>query len=276
MIQAIAWHPNTGEWLAIAWDLAAGRERCRVPLGPGLWEDIATSPDGSRVAVLGSPPELAGKLRIPQWVKIIDLNSGAVVCSSTSLPGSPQLGGVAFSHDSKHLVMTCGSSASSNDWVVVWYDASTLTPVARLPIGSRASVGGLSADGRLIAIREHRLAGYLGEGMGWDTVRVFPVLPILRAEAPAPLYEITGSASEFGSAEFSPDGRRLLAGEGRLRLWDSASGAEVLSLRDRGLSGFTMTRRSFSLDGRKIWGELDENSRLMVWDATPLDEAKTP
>jgi len=271
MTQAISWHPNKAECLAIAWDLAAGRERCRVLLGSGIWEDIAVSPDGLRAALLGSSPELAGKPRIPQWVKIIDLNTGAVVCSSRDLPGSPHFGGAAFSHDGKHLVMTCGSSDTNSDWAVVWYDASTLNPTARLPIGSYASVGGLSPDGRLIAIREHRLPGYQGSQRGWDTVRVFPVPPILRVETPAPLYEITGSAREFDFMEFSPDGRRLLAGEGRLRLWDSVSGAEVLSLRDRGMSGFTMTRRSFSLDGRKIWGEPDENNRLLVWDASPLD-----
>jgi len=272
MTQAISWHPNKGEGVVIVWDLATGRERCRIPLGPGIWENIAVSPDGSRAALLGSPPEMAGKPRIPQLARIIDLNSGAVVCSSGGQSGSPHFEGIAFDHNGKHVVVTRGSSDSSNDWAIVWYDAATLNETARLPIGSRAGVGGLSPDGRLIAIREHRRPGYLGNQSGWDTLRVFPVPPIFHGENPAPLYEITGSAREFDSMEFSPDGRRLLAGEGRLRLWDSTSGAEILSARERGLSSFAISRRSFSLDGCKIWGGLDEKDRLLVWDATPLDD----
>ena len=237
MIQAISWHSHKGECLAIAWDLATGRERCRIPLGPGIWENIALSPDGSRAALLGSPPEKSGQLRIPQFARIIDLNTGAVVWSSGDQSGSSHFGGVAFDRDGRHLVVTRGSSESSDDWTVVWYDAATMNETARLPIGSCAGVGGLSPDGRMIAIREHRRPGYLGNQTGWDTVRVFPVAPILRGETPAPLYEIAGSARQFDCMEFSPDGRRLLAsGDGMRRLWDSASGAEVLSIRQQGMS----------------------------------------
>ena len=91
--QAIAWHPDKGECLAVAWDLATGRERCRIPLGPGIWEAIAVSPDGSRAVVLGSPAEMAGKPRIPRFARIVDLNAGNVVWSSEGQAGSPLLSG---------------------------------------------------------------------------------------------------------------------------------------------------------------------------------------
>ena len=83
--QAIAWHADQGDGLAVAWDLATGRERCRVTLGPGIWEEIALSPDGARAALLGCPQELAGKHGIPQFARIMDLNTGKVVWSSETL-----------------------------------------------------------------------------------------------------------------------------------------------------------------------------------------------
>jgi hypothetical protein len=78
--------------------------------------------------------------------------------------------------------------------------------------------------------------------------------------------------------EFSPDGRRLLAsGDGMRRLWDSVSGAEVLSIRQQGMSSFVFANslRFFSRDGHKIWAGLDEKDHLWGWDATPLDDTGT-
>ena len=63
------------------------------------------------------------------------------------------------------------------------------------------------------------------------------------------------------------------------RLWDSASGAEVLSIRQQGMSSsaFANSLRLFSRDGHKIWAGLDENGQLWGWDATPLEnEAAAP
>ncbi len=80
--QAVAWHTADGNYLAVAWDLATGRERCRFTLGPGIWENIAVSPDGSRASLLGSPPEMPGKPHTPQFARIVDLNTGKVVWSS--------------------------------------------------------------------------------------------------------------------------------------------------------------------------------------------------
>ena len=82
--------------------------------------------------------------------------------------------------------------------------------IARLKIGLRAAIGGISPDGRLIALKQHRRPGFQGNNTGWDTVRVFPVAPILASETPAALYEIAGSARQFDCMEFSPDPITLL------------------------------------------------------------------
>src|SRR5262249_19017354 len=122
--QAIAWHPVQGDCLAVAWDLASGRERCRVALGPGIWEEIAVSPDGARAALLGCPQELAGKPRTPQFARIMDLNTRKVVWSSETLGASRCFQGVGFDPSGRHLVVSQGSALSSDDWAIVWYDAT--------------------------------------------------------------------------------------------------------------------------------------------------------
>ena len=153
--QAIAWHPAQGDYLAVAWDLATGRERCRVTLGPGIWEDIAVSPDGSRAALLGSPPEMVGKPHTPQFARIVDLNTGKVVWSSETQGASRFFQGVGFDPDGRHVVVSQGSSMTSDDWAVVWYDAATMAAAARFPVRSQdVTVAAFSRDGRFVAIRE--------------------------------------------------------------------------------------------------------------------------
>ncbi len=130
--QAIVWHANQGDGLAVAWDLATGRERCRVTLGRGIWEEIALSPDGARAVLLGCPQELAGKSRIPRFVRIIDLNAGKAVWSSEA---SRCYQGVGFDPSGRHLVVSHGSGAWSDDWAIVWYDATTMAEAGSFPGG---------------------------------------------------------------------------------------------------------------------------------------------
>ncbi len=282
MIQAVAWHPNQGECLAIVWDLATGRERCRIPIGPGVWDEIALWPDGSRAALLGSPSEAPGGSLvhqisrvidplIRQFARVIDPNTGNVVWSSEGEAGPFRFASIAIDHEGRHLVFTRGSSETSDDWAVVWYDAATMRETGRLPLGTRTvDVGALSPDGRLIAIRERRLPW---NRVGWDTVRVFPVPPILRGDSPAPLYQLSGSPYQFYHMEFSPDGSRLMAtGDSMLRLWNATSGAELiaLSIRKQGFSTAILPCR-FSRDGHHIWAGVDAKDQPWGWDATPLD-----
>jgi WD40 repeat protein len=166
---------------------------------------------------------------------------------------------------------------ASDDWAIVWYDATTMTEMARLPVGSRrAVVRDFSPDGRLVAIREQPLSPYGFSAM--STVRVFPVEPVLRGEQPAPVFQLTGSVRQLFHLVFSPDGTRLLAaGEGVLRLWDSASGAELLSIRLKQRESAGQLPCLFSPDGHHIWAGLDEHEHLWGWDATPLpDEVLEP
>jgi WD40 repeat protein len=273
--QAIAWHADQGDGLAMAWDLATGRERCRVTLAPGIWEEIALSPDGARAALLGCPQELAGKHGTPQFARIMDLNTRKVVWSSETLGASRCFQGVGFDPGGRHLVVSQGSGSMSDDWAIVWYDATTMAEAARLPVGSHdvtVAVAAFSRDGRFVAIREQPMFAW-----GTATVRLFPVAPILRGESPAPLFQLTGTSHQFDCLEFSPDGSRLMAaGDSVLRLWETANGAELLIIHLKGGS-FGSNLYSFSSDGHAIWAGLDEEGQLWGWDATPLEhEAVAP
>ena len=68
----------------------------------------------------------------------------------------------------------------------------------------------------------------------------------------------------------------MAAGDGVLRLWETASGAELLTIHLKG-GPLGSNVYSFSSDGHEIWAGLDEEGRLWGWDATPLEnEAVAP
>src|SRR5205807_1776258 len=77
---------------------------------------------------------------------------------------------------------------------------------------------------------------------------------------------------------FSPDGRLLLTGgdDGTLKLWDTASSRELLTLRGNSAQ---ITAAAFSPDGKKL-ATLDAFNNLRVWhaptDAEVAVETKAP
>lgn len=275
-IEATLWLSNQGERQLVAWDLAAGRERNRIPLGPDRWNQIVLSPDGFRALLLGNLPNEREVERSAKLASVVDLKTGNVVWSSRAHGDSRYFHSVAFDPSGRHIVFSRGSSRTSDDWEIVWYDAASMTEKARLPIASRAlGVGSFSPDGSLVTVRQRFPDGQYHS----STALVFPVEPILRGESPEPLVRLTGTVYQFHQLEFTPDGKRLVAlGEGQLKLWETAHWAEVLSLpvnsRD---SNAILLYFHVSKDGRQIWAGLDENDNLWGWDATPLEnEAAAP
>ncbi len=121
-----------------------------------------------------------------------------------------------------------------------------------------------SRDGRQVAIN-----GTASPEGG--IVEVWAVEPLLKGESPGPVFRATGLAGTLmNDCEFSPDGRRLLtSSQGSIKLWDTMTGGEVLTLK---AIGNTAVHAHFSFDGRKIFAGLDEDNRFWGWDATPLDE----
>jgi hypothetical protein len=78
------------------------------------------------------------------------------------------------------------------------------------------------------------------------------------------LLTLNGHTSNVTSAAYSPDGSQIVTTsyDKTARIWDSLSGAEVLSLKHRGRVEFA----AFSSDGSKI---VSAGTGLHLWDATP-------
>ena len=273
-IKATLWLSSQGDRQLVAWDLAAGRERTRIPLGADRWNQVVLSPDGFRAALLGNPPESREYERVSKLAHVVNLKTGEVLWSSRAQSETRYFHSVAFDPSGRHMVFSRGSQRS-DDWEIVWYDAASMTEKARLPIASRTlGVGCFSPDGSLVAVRQRFPDGQYHS----STALVFAVEPILRGESPDPLVRLMGTPYQFHQLEFSPDGKRLVAsGEGRLKFWETNDWAEVLSLPVTPTDGSSILLYfHFSKDGRQIWAGLDESDHPWGWDATPFDEAKTP
>jgi WD40 repeat protein len=70
------------------------------------------------------------------------------------------------------------------------------------------------------------------------------------------------------SVAFSPDGTRLAAAGGGVKIWDTASGNDLITFRDV-LGG--CAKLAFSPDGHRLHAVVRSDSKwlLKTWDATP-------
>ena len=105
------------------------------------------------------------------------------------------------------------------------------------------------------------------------------------------LFRLKGLFNGLEAVAYSPDGKRIAtcsAGrsdtERQVRLWDAATGAELLNLvafQDNFIDRFADYKLSFNPDGTRLAldalhspGGLLPGRRLRVWDATPLPEKR--
>jgi WD40 repeat protein len=102
--------------------------------------------------------------------------------------------------------------------------------------------------------------GWYFGGNSWITSQPAPLPKTVPAAAPWP--GIANLREHAFSYDVSPDGTRLAVHDanGALRLWDLATGAEIMSLADRGIQS-----SAFSPDGTWLSAVVD-NSTLHLWD----------
>lgn len=272
-----------GRWLATGgrdrtvrvWDVAAAVETTTLS---GSWDvglSPAFSPDGSRLAVA-------------HWneVWIWDVAASEVVGQlSHRRPWVVQQ--VRFSPDGTHLV-TSGTDGTAHLWdaetlesVGTFTSPVPLDAVAYSPDGSWIATGGRDGVARIWDVESGRevlsLAGHTGGGIVSlafsadgdllltggldDTTRVWDVgLAGAREWVTVP-----GATGTFPGVDFSPDGRWFAAPAepAGVTVWDTETGAEVITLTDRATKLTTVT---FSPDGALVAAASDASFRPPVWD----------
>jgi WD40 repeat protein len=226
------------------WDVA---ERRRLFMLEGAGAEVAWSPDGAwlvttttRKTAAGSPPA--------EDVRVWDAADGRLV---RTLEGAGSH--VAFSPD-KRLLATAG------EWpgrIIHFWEVGSLRPVRDVPVRGVNCLA-FSPDGRLLATADVPL-----EGIEVQDVATGAVYDLTDRREGARL----GEWDRVAYLAWSPDGRRLAAvtDPNTVRVWDAASGQEVLVLTGQGKN---YGRLLFSPEGgRLVWGGY---GWLTVWDGTPL------
>jgi WD40 repeat protein/serine/threonine protein kinase len=202
-------------------------------------EDVAFSPDGTRV--LSSSAD--------KTVKVWNVSSGSAV--RTLGPFAFDVTQVAFSPDGKWIA---GANMGEIDkrTVTIW-DAGTGQAIRTL-------------DGWGVAFGQRGLIATKGRGgvRVWNGATGEPVRTLGTPRAPSSLYESAGLVLGGGAIAFSPDGARLIGGQGNvLTVWDVATGRELGTMRRH--TG-AVESVAFSRDGAQIVsGGADNTVRL--WDA---------
>ena len=226
------------------WDARTGQEVRRLTGLAGAVNSVATSPDGTLVAVAsGVHAPAAGRLTV--W----ELGTGRLAFDRPveALTGLS----VAFSPDGKTLAAGLGRYSSTEPGRLVLWNHSGGRPLADLP----SQPGGVNAvafspDGRLVA------AACSGVIEIWD------VGPVAQGAVPVKRRELRGQPDWIYTVAFSPDGRRLAAGgwDQTVRLWDVATGQPTQSIgNDAEVLGL-----AFSTDGARL--AITHRASVALWE----------
>jgi WD40 repeat protein/tetratricopeptide (TPR) repeat protein len=219
------WDSETGAEV-----LTLRQESVTLPIAP-----IAYSPDGKRIAVIGT-----------KEVTVRDAASGRVMTRCRGhrhYAGYSRIAAVSFSPDGTRL-----ATAGRDTTVKIWDVASGSVVMTLRGHNDGVSCVQFSPDGRRLASSAHDRSIII-----WDTLTG---ARLLRIGWPNPT---------FRSVAFSPDGRRIVAGGWRdsVKMWDAATGAEVLTIPGES----RLNTVAFSPDGRRVLVIARFGETLSFWDA---------
>lgn len=170
----------------VVWNADDGTERLRVEGLPGVRFDVAFSPDGARIAVVGAD------------LRVLDAATGELVCERGGFGAPPTC--VAWSPDGAHLAVGIANRS------VFLVDPASGEPGAVLAGHSgRIAAVAFAPDGSLLASASTNERG----------VRLWDV------GTGQQVGELTGLPRSISCLAWSPDGGRLAGGgmDGVIRIW---------------------------------------------------------
>ena len=230
-----------------------------LPSGKDLWSkdlfaagQLRFSPDGRQLAAgsVWSLPD--AKKAVRPTVKVLDVETGRELYS---FPGGAVL--LNFSGDGRRLVGLGGLSPDGPSWKV-WdlQDGSTIMSQPCPELVTTPGVGQLavSRDGTQVAV-------------SWRTSDTAGVVRLIEVPSGRALHVLKG-LDGFSLVAFSPDGTRLAGAGGVVKVWDTASGHDLITLRDE-LGAYS--KLEFSQDGQRLHAIVRSDSKWYrkTWDATP-------
>jgi hypothetical protein len=244
-------------WAIVLWD-AASRREVRTFGGPAEQISVlAFSPDGKVITTCGAD----------RATRFWDVASGR---ETRRVDGAGSGWALALAPDHQTLVMTGAGRA-----LTLWDVAGNRLRVTLEPESERFAVQSVAfaPDGRTLAAAGTTLDAKGAERQG--QVRLYDLArePISRRAV------LTFDGAWFGLARpndqvtpcsdvaFTPDGRRVVAvAEHKIRIWDAATGAELVAYDERGGSG-SSDRLAVSPDGR--WLAITRPGHVAVQDISP-------
>jgi WD40 repeat protein/transcriptional regulator with XRE-family HTH domain len=265
------------------WDATSGRQLLTLAGHTSTVLDLAISPDGQRLATVGAD----------QTLRMWELRPGRELL--TLVGHTAGIDGVAYSPDGARLV-----SASNDGKVKLWDPVSGEEQMTLAGAPHRWSSVAYSSDGRYVAAGSwDGVAGVWDAATGSEVITLTGHTNSLRGVAFSPDGKRLATASLDGTAKvwdlstgqasvtfsghthpggtaqsnsvwcvaFSPDGKRIATGGfDNVRIWDSVSGQELLSLSPEG-NALIIAGVAFSPDGK--WVAAGQfNGLVLVYDAS--------
>jgi serine/threonine protein kinase/WD40 repeat protein len=230
-----------------------------LPRGKDIWsQDVYStgrlrfSPDGRWLAAGDIRSLSDAKKPDSTTVKVLDVETGRELYS---YPGGAVL--LNFSGDGHRLVGLGGLSPSGASWKV-WdlKDGSTIMSQPCPELVTTPGVGRLavSRDGTRLAV-------------SWRTSDTAGIVRLLEVPSGRELRVLKGLDGS-STVAFSPDGTRLAGAGGVVKIWDTASGHDLITFRD--VIG-SCPKLEFSQDGHRLHAVVRSDSKWFrqTWDAAP-------
>ncbi len=248
-VEDLSWSPDSSQLATTSqegevrvWQVDSGASR-EMPRPDGYrFSSLAWSPDGERIAATTSQRDLVGEIWNVETGERTILDQGDLTCYLASPSWSPE---------GDRLVTGCVRRELKDTPARIW-DADTGEELQQMESEDGNSlVVEWSPDGESIAVAYSEM-----------------LIHILDADTSQVITRFSGHSDIINDLRWSPNGQRIVSadGGGFARIWDAASGEEVLSFKMTN----TLNSVDWSPDGNfVILATLDPQPKIQrVWQST--------